>query len=104
MLDERVVLLSGSLCQRLEPVCIVSDPVLCCPLLHAGSNSIGNGPVETCAIINDVNHLLVHILRQVLVHLFAIENLLAEILARSLTGYFYVERLLLECLTDNLKS
>ena len=104
MLDKRVVLLGGALCQRLEPVGIVCHAILRCPLLHAGSNGIGHLTVQTGAIVNHIYHLLVHVLRQVLVHLLTGEDLLSEILIRSLTGCFYVEGLLLEGLTDNLKS
>ena len=104
MLDKRVVLLGSTLSQRLEPVRIVSDAILRSPLLHACSNSIGYISVKTSAIIHHVNHLLVHVLGQVLVHFLTIEDLLAKILARSLTWCFYVEWLLFECLSDNLKS
>ena len=104
MLNKRVVLLGSTLSQRLEPVCIVCYAILRGPLLHTLSHSIGYGTVETCSVVHYVNHLLVHVLRQVLVHLLTVEDLLAEILRGSLTWCFYIERLLLECLTDNLKS
>ena len=104
VLDERVVLLGGTLGQRLEPVCIVRHAILYGPLLHAGSHSVGHVAVEACTVVDDVDHLLVHVLRQVLVHLLTVEDLLSKILVRSLTGCFHVEGLLLECLADNLKS
>ena len=82
----------------------MSNAILGSPLLDTSSYSVGNGTIESCAIINYVNHLLVHVLWQVLVHFLTIEDLLAKILARSLTWCFYIEWLLLKSLTDNLKS
>ena len=104
MLYEGVVLLGSALGERLEPVGIVRHPVLRGPLLHAGGNGISYLTVEPCTVIHHVNHLFIHVLGQVLIHLLAVEDLAAEILRGSLTGCFYVERLLLESLTDNLKS
>ena len=104
VLDKRVVLLGSTFGQRLEPVGVVRHTILNGPLLHASGHTIGNCSVQTCAIIHDINHLLVHVLGQILVHLLTIEDLLTKILIRSFTWCFYIERLLLECLTDNLKS
>ena len=96
--------LSSTFGQGLEPVGIVRHAVLCCPLLHAGSHSIGNITVESGTIVHHVNHFLVHVFRQILVHFLTVKDLLAKILSGSLTWCFYVEWLLLECLADNLKS
>ena len=98
------MLLGSTLRQGLEPVRIVSDTVLRCPLFHTGSHRIGNLTVETCAIVHHINHFLIHSLGKILVHLLTVENLLSKILRGSLYWIFYVEWLLLECLTDNLKS
>ena len=59
MLDERVVLLSGTLGQGLEPVRIVGDAILNGPLLHAGSYSVGYGSVETGTIVDDVDEVVI---------------------------------------------
>ena len=104
VLDERVVLLGGAFGQRLEPMGVVCDAVLLGPLHHAGSHLVGYLAVELCAFVDDVYHLVVHTLRQILVHLLAVEDILAEVFARSFTRCFYVEGLLLECLAYNLKS
>ena len=104
MLDERVVLLSSTLGQWLEPVCIVCHTILRSPLLHTGSHGVCHLAVQTCTIVHHVHHLLVHVLGQVLVHFLTVEDLAAKVLRGSLTGCFYVERLLLESLADNLKS
>ena len=104
MLYKRVVLLGGTFCQRLEPVGIVRDAILRSPLLHAYCHSVGNVTVQTGTVLYHVNHLLVHVLRQVFVHFLTVKYFFAEILSRTLTGCFYVERLLLERLSDNLKS
>jgi len=82
----------------------VGDAILRGPLLHAGSHSIGHGTVQTGTVVHHVDHLLIHVLGQVLVHFFAVENLASEIRGGSLRWCFYVEGLLLEGLTDNLKS
>ena len=104
MLDKRVVLLGSTFGQGLEPVSIVSYAILGSPLLDTSSYSVGNSTIQTCAIVHHVNHFLVHVFRQVLVHFLTVKDLLAEILSWSLTWCFYVEWLFLECLTDNLKS
>ncbi len=83
---------------------VVCHPVLRGPLLHAGSHGVGHLALEASPILNDVNHLHVHVLGQVLVHFLTVEDLLSEILGRTVCGCFYVERLLLESLADNLKS
>ena len=83
---------------------IVCHTFLGSPLFHTCSYCIGDSAIQTCTIIHHVNHLLVHVLRQVLVHLLTVKDLFAKVLSGSLTGCFYVEWLLLECLTDNLKS
>ena len=48
--------------------------ILCCPLFHASSDSIGNLAVELYAIVHHINHFLVCILGQVLVHFLARED------------------------------
>ena len=83
---------------------VVGDTVLCGPLLHAGSDCIGNLTIQTGTVVHHIDHLLIDILRQILVHLLTVEDFLAKVLSGSLTWSFYVEGLLLECLTDNLKS
>ena len=104
MLDKRVVLLCGTLGEGLEPVCIVRHAILRGPLFHTFCHGIGYLTVETGTVVHHVYHLLVDILRQILVHLLAVEDLLSKILCGSFTWCFYVERLLLECFADNLKS
>ena len=76
VLDERVVLLGCSLRQRLEPVGVVGDTILCGPLLHAGSDNIGNLTIQTGTVVHHVDHLLKDILRQILVHLLTVEDFL----------------------------
>ena len=80
MLDERVVLLGGALCQRLEPVCVVCHTVLISPLLHAFSHGISDGTIQCGTVVDHVDKLLIDICRQILVHLGTVENLLAKIL------------------------
>jgi hypothetical protein len=104
VLDERVVLLGRAFREGLEPMRIVRHAVLLGPRHHAGSHSIGHLSVEASAIVDDIYHLIINVLRQVLVHLLAVEDVLAKVFARSLCWCFYVKRLLLECLADNLKS
>ena len=104
VLDEGVVLLGGAFRQGLKPVGIVGHSVVDGPLLHAGSDTVGNGEVETGAVVHHVHHRLVNFFREIFVHLLSVEDLASEILRGSLTGRFYVERLLLEGFADNLKS
>ena len=98
------MLLGSAFSQRLEPVSIMGDTVLCGPLLHAGSYCIGYLAIQVCTVVHHVNHLLIDVLRQVFIHLLAIEYFLAKVLCGSFTWNLYVEGLLLECLTDYLKS
>ena len=104
VLDEGVVLLGSPFSERLEPVGVVGDAIFGSPLLHTCCHSICYVAVEACTIVNYVNHLLIHILWQVLVHLFAVEHFLSKILTRSSFWSLHVERLLTECLLNNLKS
>ena len=104
MFDERVMFLGRAFCQGLEPVRIVRHAVLLGPRHHAGSHSIGHLAVEAGTIVDDIYHFIINVLRQVFIHLLAIEDMLAKVLLRSLAWYFYVKRLLLECLADNLES
>ena len=104
VLDKRVVLLGSALVQRLEPVGVVRHTILRGPLFHAFGDGIGHLAVKPCAVIHYVNHLLVHVLGQVLIHFLAVEDPAAEILRGTLTGCFYVERLLFESLANDLKS
>ena len=104
VLDERVVLLGCAFREGLEPMRIVRHAVLLGPRHHAGSHSIGHLAVEASAVVDDIYHLIINVLRQVLVHLLAVENMLSKVLARSFCWCFYVKRLLLERLADNLKS
>ena len=99
MLYEGVVLLCGALGQWLEPVGVVCHALFLSPLHHACCNVVGNMTVEACAIVHHVNHLLIDILWQILVHLLAVEDLASEILVRSLTWFYYFQGLLLESLT-----
>ena len=98
------MLLGRALGQRLEPVGIVGHAVLLGPLHHTCCHGIGDITLQARAVVDDVDHLLVDILRQVLVHLLTVEDLLSEILIRSLTRCLYVEGLLCESLADHLKS
>ena len=66
--------------------------------------AIGHLAVKACTIVDDINHLVINVLRQILIHFLAIEDMLAKVFARSLCWCFYVKRLLLERFADNLKS
>ena len=76
--------------QRLEPVRVVRHTILLGPLHHTRSHGVSHRTVKLCTVVDDSNHLLIDIFRQVLIHFLAIEHMLAEILARSLTRGFYV--------------
>ena len=104
MLYERVMLLGCSFGQWLEPVRVMRHAILRSPLFHAYSDSIGHAAVQTGTVVNDVKHLLVDLLGQVLIHLLAVKHFLSKILGGTLRRCFYVKRLLLESLSDNLKS
>ena len=104
VLDERVVLLGRAFREGLEPMRIVRHAVLPTPLHHAGSHGIRHLAVEASAIVDNIYHLIINVLREILVHLLAVKDMLAKVLARSFTRCFYAKRLLLERLADNLKS
>ena len=82
----------------------MGDAILDGPLPHALGHGIGHVAFEPGPIVHHINHLLIDLLGQVLVHFLAVEDLLAEILGWSLTGCYHVEGLFLESLADNLKS
>ena len=104
VLDKGVVLFSSTFRQRLEPVGVMGNAILHGPLFHTSSYSIGHIALQTGSIINDINHFLINLLGQILVHLLAVEHFLTEVLIRPFGRCYYVERLLLECLANNLKS
>ena len=104
MLDKGVVFFSSTFRQRLEPVGVMGNAILHGPLFHTSSYSIGHIALQTGSIINDINHFLINLLGQILVHLLAVEHFLTEVLIRPFGRCYYVERLLLECLANNLKS
>ncbi len=104
MLNKRIVFLGRALGEGLEPVGVVGNTVLACPLYHAGRYTVGHGTVEAGTVVDDVHHLLVDVLRQVFIHLFAVEDLLAEIFAGSFDRTLHFEGLFLECLSYHLKS
>ena len=78
MLDKSIMLLSGTLCQRLEPVRIVCDTILVSPLLHACCYCVGNAAVELCTVVDDIDELVIHFRRKIFVHLLTVEHFLAE--------------------------
>ena len=91
-----VVLLGGAFGERLEPVRVVCHAVLFGPLLHAGGHGVGYGAVERRTVVYYVNQRLVHLRRQVLVHLGAVEHILSKILRRPFHRRNHFQRLLLE--------
>ena len=104
VLDEGIVLLGRAFSQWLEPVRIMGDAHLLCPLLHPRSHGIGYRAVEPRTVVHHVNHLVVNVLGQVLIHLLTVKHVLAEVFRRSLCGGLHVKGLLLESLFHNLES
>ncbi len=104
MLHEGVVLLGSTLCQRLEPMRIVRYVHLLSPLLHACSHGVGYSSVQPCPVVHHVNHLVVDILRQIFVHLLAVEHVFTKELRRTFLGRFHFDWTLLERLFYYLKS
>ena len=84
MFYESIVLLGCTLRQRLKPVGIVCHAIIVSPLLHAFSHCIGYVTVETNAIVDDINHLVVNSTVKILIHLLTCENFLAKELRRTL--------------------
>ena len=104
VLHEGIVLLGCAFGKGLEPMGIVRSAHLLCPLLHACGYGVGNGAVEACAVVDDIDEFDVDLLRQVFEHLLAGEHVLAEVLGGALLGWLDVERALLECLLHDLES
>ena len=100
--DEGVVFFCRAFGQWLKPVRVVCHAVFHSPLLHAFSHLVCHFAIKTNALVHHVNHLLVHILREVLVHLFAVEYLGTKILGGPISRCLHVKRLLFERLSDNL--
>ena len=59
-------------------MCVVCNTVLVGPLLDALCHSVGNRTVETGAVVDNVDELLVYVARQILVHLGTVEYVLSE--------------------------
>ena len=81
------MLLGSALGEWLKPVGVVGYALFLSPLHHASSHVVGNVALKACAIVYHVDHLLIDFLRQILIHLLAVEHLATEILVRSLTWY-----------------
>ena len=79
MLDKGIVLFGGAFGEGLEPVGIVCHTVFLGPLPDAGSHTVGNRAVETCAIVNHVNQFVINVSRQIFVHLGTVEHILSVI-------------------------
>ena len=78
VLHKGIVLLGRALGQWLKPVGVVGHAVFLGPLLHAGRHGIGYRTVEAGAIVHHVYQLLIHVGRQILVHLGAVEHIFPE--------------------------
>ena len=104
VLHEGVVLLGCTLCQGLEPVCIMGGPHLLSPFLHAFCHGICDRAVETGAILHHVDHFSIHLRREVLEHFLTVENVLSEVLGGSLIRCWHLKGLLLKGLFYDLKS
>ena len=104
MFDKGIMFLGGAFGQGLEPMGVVCHTILLGPLSHARGHGIGDGAVEGCSIVDNVNHLLVHVTLQILIHFRACEDFLSEILRRALLGGCYLQRLLRKCFLYYLES
>ena len=88
----------------MEPVCIVCGAVLYRPALHTLGNTVSNGAVKRCIIVNYINELVVYILWKILEHLLAVEYLYRKILRRTLRLVGNLYRVLGERCCHHLKS
>ena len=104
MLHEGIVLLGCALCQRLEPVGIVGGPHFLSPSLHAFCHGICDGTVKAGAILHYVDHLAIHLSREVFEHLLTVEYVFSEIFGGSFSGGRHLQGLLLKGLFYDLKS
>ena len=80
VLHKGIVLLGRAVGEGLEPVGVMGHTTFLGPLAHALGHGICDAPVEVCAVVDDIDELLVDVRRKILVHLLAIENLACEIL------------------------
>ena len=80
MLNESVVLFGSTLVQRLEPVSVVCNSILFCPLSHATCYCVSNRTVKTNTIIHNVDEFCINIGWQVFVHLGTVEDIFTIIL------------------------
>ena len=104
MLHEGVVLLGSAFCQWLKPVGVVGNAMLYGPLFHSLCHCVGNGAVEAGTVVDDVYEFLVHVGRQILIHLLACENVFAEVFRRSFFWGGDIYSLFLEGLFHHLES
>ena len=98
------MLLSSTLGEGLEPVCIVGGTHLQGPLFHPFCHGIGNGTVKGGPIVHHVDHLGVHVGRQVLPHLLTVEHVFPEIVGGSFRGCWHLEGFFLKGLFNDLES
>ena len=104
VLYKGIVLLGSTLGQRLEPVGIVRAAHLLSPLLHAGSHRVSYRTVQRRTVIHHVNHLVVDVLWQVLIHLLAVEHVFAKEFRRALPGHLHLDGPFLKRFFYYLKS
>ena len=90
MFYKGIVLLGCSLRQGLEPVGVVGGAHLLGPFLHTSSHGISDAAIQTGTVVNDIDELVIHIGRQVFVHLLTIEHILAEVIRGALRGCFHL--------------
>ena len=74
------------------------------PLFHALCHHVGHFAVESCTIVNHIDHFLKDVFRQIPIHLLSVEDLASEVFGRSFIRGLHFERLFLKCFAYNLKS
>lgn len=104
ILDQRVVLLGGALCQRLEPVGHVGHVMLHSPLFHTLCDSVSGLPVKGLSVVDAVKERVQGLGVQVLVHFGTVKDQFSVVVGGLALRALSRNCLLLEGFLHQIKS
>ena len=102
--NKGIMLFSRSLCQRLEPVRIVSHAQLRSPFLHTRSHLIGNISVQRRTVIYHVHQFGIHLAWQILEHFLTVEYIFCKVFTGAFLRRRHIDRFLVKRFLNYSKS
>ena len=94
---ERVMLLSGTAGEGLEPVREMGSTVVHRPLADTDSYDTGDVPMDRTTVIHIVEELVQDFLRDIFLHFFARKHVLREIILHFAFRHIYCGSFMLKC-------